>query len=58
MKFSHEVKELAGGILIGSACGAAGVAAGFFLAPMSGKKLRSAMWRNASRVWDRIGSHF
>ena len=54
MKLSRDVKDMAGGILIGSAFGAAGLVAGIVLAPRSGKKLRSMICRKASRVWDKV----
>jgi gas vesicle protein len=57
MKWSRKIGEMRDGILLGSALGAAGAVAGIFLAPKSGKRLRSAVCRRASRFWDKIEAH-
>jgi len=55
MRVSRDVKEIAGGILVGGALGAsAGLLAGVFLAPKSGKQLRSEIRKKARRTWDKI----
>ena len=57
MKWGRDTRGMKDGILLGSVLGAAGVVAGVFLAPKSGKSLRSAVCRKASRFWDKIEAH-
>jgi len=57
MKRGRDIGKMKDGILLGSALGAAGAVVGLFIAPKSGKRLRTAVCRKASRFWDKIEAH-
>ncbi len=54
MRISREVRDVAGGILVGALGASAGLLAGILFAPKSGKELRSGFRKRASRAWDRV----
>ncbi len=48
----HDLGTIAGGVLIGSSLG---LAAGFLLAPKSGRALRDEFGRKAEKTFKRVG---
>ncbi len=56
MKASRELRNMVGGMLAAGAIGAsAGLLTGVFLAPKSGRQLRSEIRKRARRTWNKIG---